>query len=63
MMPKCQRWKSSSPEIKGHLTASRSRTPGDEHVYPDCSIQTDGLDLTMLAEMSGNASMTVVENR
>ena len=37
--------------------------PWDEHVYPDCSMETDGLDLTMLAEMTGSASVTVVENR
>ena len=37
--------------------------PWDGHVYQNCSLQTDGLDLTTAAEMSGSASVTVVENR
>lgn len=37
--------------------------PWDGTVYPNCSLASDELDLTSLAEMNGTASLTVVENR
>ena len=37
--------------------------PWDGHAYPNCSLETDGLDLTTTAEMNGMTSLTVVEGR
>jgi phage-related protein len=37
--------------------------PWDAVVYQDCSLETDGLDLTTTAEMSGNVRISVIENR
>ncbi|MBZ5623799.1 MAG: DUF2460 domain-containing protein [Acidobacteriia bacterium] len=37
--------------------------PWDGRVYANCSLETDGLDLTAVAEMSGGTSLTVMENR
>lgn len=37
--------------------------PWDGQVYQNCSLESDGLDLTTTAEMSGSTRMTVVENR
>jgi hypothetical protein len=37
--------------------------PWDGTIYPNCSLQTDGMDLVTLAEMNGGTSLTVVENR
>jgi len=37
--------------------------PWDGTVYANCSLQSDGLDLTTVAEMSGATSLAVMENR
>jgi hypothetical protein len=37
--------------------------PWDGTSYPSCSLSSDQLDLTALAEMQGQTSLTVVENR
>lgn len=37
--------------------------PWDGQVYPNCSIASDGLDLTFAAEMRGTAYLRIVENR
>jgi Conserved hypothetical protein 2217 (DUF2460) len=37
--------------------------PWDGTAYPDCSLSSDDLDLTAVAEMKGQTSLTVVENR
>ena len=37
--------------------------PWDGQTYPTCSLETDGLETTELAEMNGATSLTVVENR
>jgi hypothetical protein len=37
--------------------------PWDGQVYQNCSLETDGLDLTTTGEMSGNTRIAVVENR
>jgi hypothetical protein len=37
--------------------------PWDGSQYPNCSVQTDQLELVSLEEMRGRTSLTVVENR
>ena len=37
--------------------------PWDGAVYPNCSLASDELDATAVAEMSAATSLTVVENR
>src|SRR5215470_1847073 len=37
--------------------------PWDGHVYPNCSLAGDGLDVTVLGEMQGRTGLIVVENR
>jgi hypothetical protein len=37
--------------------------PSDGATYPDCSLESDALDLLAAAEMSGATSLTVIENR
>jgi hypothetical protein len=37
--------------------------PWDAQVYPNCSLDTDGMDLTGAAEMSWRTVLTVRENR
>ena len=37
--------------------------PWDGTHYANCSLASDGLDLTALAEMQGKTSLTVIENR
>jgi hypothetical protein len=37
--------------------------PEDGQVYDDCSLETDGLDVTSLEEMRGTTVLTVVQNR
>src|SRR5690242_11841821 len=37
--------------------------PWDGTVYANCSLSTDRFNLRSVAEMSGSASLTVVENR
>jgi Conserved hypothetical protein 2217 (DUF2460) len=37
--------------------------PWDGNSYPSCSLAGDQLDLTAVAEMQGQTSLTVVENR
>ena len=37
--------------------------PWDGHVYPDCSIAADRIQLTFTAEMNGQTALTIVENR
>jgi len=37
--------------------------PEDGEVYGDCSLEADGLDLTVMTEMRGSTTLTVVQNR
>jgi hypothetical protein len=37
--------------------------PWDGTEYPNCSLASDQLDLTSMAEMQGKTSLSVVENR
>jgi phage-related protein len=37
--------------------------PWDGQIYPKCSLEQDDLELTSAAEMSGSATVTIVENR
>jgi hypothetical protein len=37
--------------------------PWDATEYADCSLASDELDLTAMAEMQGRTSLTVIENR
>jgi hypothetical protein len=37
--------------------------PWDGTQYADCSLASDELDLTAMAEMQGKTSLTVIENR
>ena len=37
--------------------------PWDETQYDNCSLASDELDLTAMAEMRGRTSLTVIENR
>lgn len=37
--------------------------PWDGTQYPDCSLASDGLTLSCLAEMRGATSVTVIQNR
>ncbi len=37
--------------------------PWDGTVYANCSLATDGLDITTVEEMNGSTLLTVVENR
>ena len=37
--------------------------PWDGTVYANCSLASDGLDATSVAEMSGTTSLTIMENR
>jgi hypothetical protein len=37
--------------------------PWDGTEYPNCSLASDQLDLTAVAEMQGKTSLTVIENR
>jgi hypothetical protein len=37
--------------------------PWDGHVYQNCSVASDELDLASAAEMRGSASVSIVENR
>ena len=37
--------------------------PWDDTQYADCSLASDELDLTAMAEMQGKTSLTVIENR
>ena len=48
---------------QGRLGRFAFTDPWDGIVYPDCSLGSDELELTSLAEMSGKSELTVVENR
>jgi Conserved hypothetical protein 2217 (DUF2460) len=37
--------------------------PWDQQVYPHCSLEADGLEVSAMLEMWGITSLTVVENR
>ena len=37
--------------------------PVSQQVYPNCSIQSDSIDLTSIAPLSGKATVTIRENR
>ena len=47
----------------GHFGTFAFTDPWDGSTYPNCSIEADGLDLSMIAEMNGSTTITVVENR
>jgi len=48
---------------EGAFTSFSFTDPWDGAVYANCSLRSDGLDLTTVAEMSGGAALTVMENR
>ena len=48
---------------QGSLGSFSFTDPWDGTAYTDCSLATDEMDLTSLAEMYGRLSLTVVENR
>ena len=57
-------------EIEGFFLSNQGQfgsfvfvDPWDGTSYPSCSLAGDQLDLTALAEMQGQTSLTVVENR
>src|SRR5258708_4245833 len=37
--------------------------PEDGQVYPNCSLEADGLDVITVGEMRGSTTLTVVQNR
>ncbi len=37
--------------------------PWDGKVYPNCSFASDDLEIISVAEMRGNTSLTIIENR
>ena len=57
-------------EMEGFFLSNRGQygsfvfvDPWDGASYPSCSLSSDDLDLTAVAEMQGQTSLTVVENR
>jgi len=50
-------------ESQGCFASFTFTDPWDGHTYADCSLASDELALTALAEMQGRTSLTVVENR
>jgi len=57
-------------EIEGFFLSNQGQfgsfvfvDPWDGTSYPSCSLAGDQLDLTAVAEMQGQTSLTVVENR
>jgi len=50
-------------ENQGRLGSFAFTDPWDGTQYPNCSLAADGLTLTSLAEMCGQTSVTVIENR
>jgi len=48
---------------QGSFASFAFTDPWDGTVYANCSLASDGLDLTTLGEMSGGTTVTVVENR
>jgi hypothetical protein len=48
---------------QGRFASFAFTDPWDGSQYANCSIETDELDLTSVAEMRGRTSLTLVENR
>jgi Conserved hypothetical protein 2217 (DUF2460) len=48
---------------QGRLGSFAFTDPWDGTQYANCSLISDGLDLSSLAEMRGKTSLTVIENR
>ena len=48
---------------QGRLGSFSFTDPWDGTQYANCSLASDELDLSSLAEMSGKTSLTVIENR
>jgi hypothetical protein len=48
---------------QGRLGSFAFTDPWDGTEYPNCSLASDELTLSSLAEMRGQASVTVIENR
>jgi len=48
---------------QGRLGSFAFTDPWDGTQYSNCSLSSDELDLSSLAEMSGRTSLTVIENR
>lgn len=48
---------------QGRLASFAFTDPWDGTIYANCSLASDELTLSSLAEMQGNTSLTVVENR
>jgi len=48
---------------QGVYSSFRFTDPRDGQVYQDCSLQSDEMELTAAADLSGTTTLTVVENR
>jgi hypothetical protein len=50
-------------ELTGTFGSFSFTDPWDSHVYADCSLANDDIEVRSLAEMRGATSLTVMENR
>jgi phage-related protein len=50
-------------DCQGAFASFEFTDPWDGQTYKNCSLETDGMDLTMKGEMLMSTSLTVVENR
>jgi phage-related protein len=50
-------------ENQGRFTTFSFTDPWDGAVYPICTVSADTLNLSFVAEMRGQATLTIVENR
>jgi hypothetical protein len=48
---------------QGSFESFEFTDPWNGQVYGDCSLKTDGMEVTVVAEMKGRTVLTVVENR
>jgi hypothetical protein len=50
-------------ESQGRFGSFSFTDPWDGSLYPNCSLESDELELTSVAEMRANTKLTVVQNR
>lgn len=50
-------------ELSGPFGAFAFTDPWDAQEYPDCSLESDQMDVRSLAELRGATTLTIVENR
>ena len=48
---------------EGRFSTFLFTDPWDGTAYPNCSLQSDAIEITSAAEMRGKTSLTIVENR